>query len=71
MSTFASTAPFELTLRGFSPRELDACAERACRKHFGECPWRMEHCSCVPCVCTLGGRALLYEAKYVASADAE
>jgi len=70
MSTMTVTPPFELTLRGFSPRELSECAERACRKHFGEYAWRIEHCSCVPCVCTLGGRALLYETRIVASADA-
>jgi hypothetical protein len=68
MSTSVAAEPFQLTLRGFSPRELNRCAERACRKHFGDRGWRIEECRCVPCVCTLGGRALLYETRIVASA---
>jgi hypothetical protein len=57
---------FELTLRGFSPRELTVRAERECRKHFGECAWRIDEATCVPCMGTLGGRVRLYEAHVVA-----
>ena len=57
---------FELTLRGFSPRELNARAERECRRHFGQCAWRIDEATCVPCMGTLGGHALLYEAHVVA-----
>jgi hypothetical protein len=57
----------ELTLRGFSPRELVACAERECRLHFGECAWRVDEVTCIPCMGSLGGRVRLYEAHVVAS----
>jgi hypothetical protein len=62
---------FELTLRGFSPSELKATAERECRKHFGECAWRIEEQTCIPCMGTLGGRAILYEARVIAKTDLE
>ena len=62
---------FEVTLRGFSPRELRATAERECRKHFGECAWRIEEQTCIPCMGTLGGRVRLYEAHFVAEPDRE
>ena len=61
---------FELTLRGFSPRELKTYAESECRKHFGECAWRVDEATCVPCMGTLGGHVRLYEARIVASPDA-
>ena len=61
---------FELILRGFSPRELVACAERECRQHFGECAWRIEEATCVPCMGSLGGHVRLYEAHVVASSVA-
>ena len=60
---------FEVTLRGFSPRELRATAERECRKHFGQCAWRIDEVTCVPCMGTLGGRVRLYEAHVVASGE--
>ena len=71
MSTFAATAPFELTLRGFSPRELDASPSGRAGSTSATAGGGSRSAGCVPCVGTLGGRALLYEAKYVASADAE
>ena len=58
-----------LTLRGFSPRELTAQAERECRKHFGECAWRIDEATCVPCMGSLGGHVRLYEARVVASGE--
>jgi hypothetical protein len=65
------TQPLELTLRGFSPRELTVRAERECRKHFGECAWRIDEATCVPCMGTLGGRVRLYEAHIVAHGEQE
>ncbi len=66
----ASPESFSFTLRGFSPRELDAQAERECRRHFGECAWKIEEATCAPCMGTLGGRVRLYEARIVARSDA-
>ncbi len=68
--TASASRPFDFsfTLRGFSPRELDAQAERECRKHFGECAWKIEEATCAPCMGTLGGRVRLYEARIVATA---
>ncbi len=60
------TQSLELTLRGFSPRELTVRAEHECRRHFGECAWRIDEATCVPCMGTLGGRVRLYEAHIVA-----
>jgi len=60
----------ELTLRGFSPRELRQTAERECRKHFGECAWRIEEQTCIPCMGSLGGHVRLYEARFVVAPDA-
>jgi hypothetical protein len=64
--TASASESLELTLRGFSPRELTALAERRCRKHFGECAWKIDEQTCVPCMGTLGGRVRLYEARVVA-----
>jgi hypothetical protein len=58
------------TLRGFSPRELVAEAEQRCSSHFGACSFRLEECSCIPCVCSIGGRVRLYEAHVVARPSA-
>jgi hypothetical protein len=58
---------FELILRGFSPKELNTRAVNECRKHFGECAWRIDESTCIPCMGTLGGRTRLYEAHIVAS----
>jgi hypothetical protein len=68
--TASASEPFTFTLRGFSPRELDAQAERECRKHFGKCAWKIEEATCAPCMGTLGGRVRLYEARIVAIGDA-
>jgi hypothetical protein len=57
-----------LTLRGFSPGELRARAEEACKCHFGECEWTLDEAEFVPCVGSLGGRVRLYEGRFVASA---
>jgi hypothetical protein len=62
-----SAQRFEFTLRGFSPRELNALAEKQCASFFGACPFRVDEARCVPCVCSLGGRVRLYEAHVVAS----
>jgi hypothetical protein len=62
---------FEITLRGFSPRELRATAERECRKHFGECAWRIEEQTCMPCMGSLGGHVRLFETRVIASPDTE
>jgi hypothetical protein len=67
----AADESFQLTLRGFSPRELSAKAESECRKHFGECAWRIDEATCVPCMGTLGGHVRLYEARIVASPEAD
>ena len=61
-----ATRPFEVTLRGFSPVELQAEAERRCASYFGRSGFQLEQARCVPCVCSLGGRVRLYEAHYVA-----
>jgi hypothetical protein len=57
---------FELTIRGFSPRELCARAEGECAKHFGERGWQICEQRCRPCLVSLGGRVKLYEATVVA-----
>ncbi len=67
--TASASESFELTLRGFSPKELNARAERECRRHFGECAWQIDEATCVPCMGTLGGRVRLYEAHVVARGD--
>jgi hypothetical protein len=59
--------PFELTLRGFSPRELRSRAQHRCASHFDACPFRVDEVRCVPCVCSIGGRVRLYEAHILAS----
>jgi len=57
---------FEVTVRGFSPRELEARAEGECARHFGEKGFRMCERTCAPCLVSLGGRVRLYEARVVA-----
>jgi len=70
MTATLDTPPerFEVTLRGFSPRELAASAERECARHFGDCPFKISEASVCPCLVSLGGRARLYEAHFVATA---
>lgn len=67
MATTPDGENLEITLRGFSPREIAARAERECKQHFGECAWRIEESICVPCMGSLGGHVLLYESRVVAS----
>ena len=67
--TASASDQFELTLRGFSPKELNARVERECRKHFGECAWQIDKATCVPCMGTLGGRVRLYETHVVARSE--
>jgi hypothetical protein len=57
---------FEITLRGFSPRELSARAEGECARHFGDRGWQVCEHKCEPCLVSLGGRVRLYEATVVA-----
>lgn len=59
--------PYEVTLRGFSPRELVVRAQRQCASHFGDGGFCIEQATCYPCVCSLGGRVRLYEARVIAS----
>jgi hypothetical protein len=70
MTAMLDTTPkhLELRLRGFSPRELTACAERECARHFGDSPWKISEATVCPCLVSLGGRARLYEAHFVATA---
>ncbi len=65
--TTAASESLRLTLRGFSPRELVARAERECKQHFGACAWRIDEATCSPCMGSLGGHVRLYEARIVAS----
>jgi hypothetical protein len=53
----------ELTLRGFSPAELRACAEKRCACYgFAVCTADIR-----PCMVSAGGRVRLYEGRFVAS----
>jgi hypothetical protein len=54
---------FELTLRGFSPAQLKACAEKRCA-----CAG-LEVCEAEirPCMVTPGGRVRLYEGHFLAA----
>jgi hypothetical protein len=65
--TATASEQFEITLRGFSPRELAAWAERECRRHFGECAWQIDEATCQVCMGSIGGRARLFETHVVAS----
>ena len=62
---------FAFTLRGSRPRSPERRAENECRKRLGECAWQIDEATCVPCMGSLGGRVRLYEARIVASGDAE
>ena len=53
-----------LTLRGFSPSELQACAEKRCAcDGLKICEATIE-----PCMVSAGGRVRLYEGRFVAQA---
>ena len=67
----ATPDALELTLRGFSPRELNERVEQECRRHFGGCAWEIAESRCIPCMGTLGGRVRLYETHVVATGELE
>jgi len=52
----------ELTLRGFSPAELKACAEKRCACYGFE----VKEAVIRPCMVSAGGRVRLYEGRFVA-----
>ncbi len=54
----------ELTLRGFSPAELRACAERRCACYGLE----LREARIRPCMVSPGGRVRLYEGRFLARA---
>ena len=53
----------ELTLRGFSPEEIRARAEKRCACYGLE----VREAEIRPCMLTQGRRVLLYEGRFVAS----
>jgi hypothetical protein len=71
MAMTESTTPpsdrFEITLRGLSPAEITARAQKACSCHFGECAYRIDQVDVKPCLVSLGGRVRLYECRFVAT----
>ena len=69
--TATAPEPFEITLRGFSPKELATRAERECRRYFGECAWQIDEATCTACMGSIGGRVRLYETHVVASTSPE
>jgi hypothetical protein len=53
----------ELTLRGFSPEELKACAEKRCAFYgLKVCESEIR-----PCMVSSGGRVRLYEGHFLAA----
>ncbi len=52
----------ELTLRGFSPEELKACAEKRCACYG----LKVQEAEIRPCMISAGGRVRLYEGRFVA-----
>ncbi len=52
----------ELTLRGFSPAEIKACAEKRCACYGLE----IREAEFRPCMVSPGGRVRLYEGHFVA-----
>jgi len=53
----------ELTLRGFSPEELKACAEKRCACYGLE----VKESQIRPCMVSPGGHVRLYEGRFVAT----
>jgi len=53
----------ELTLRGFSPEELKACAEKRCACYGLE----VREAEIRPCMVSPGGHVRLYEGRFVAA----
>ena len=60
------TDSMELTLRGFSPEELKACAEKRCACYGLE----VKEAEIRPCMISQGGHVRLYEGRFVASRPA-
>ncbi len=56
----------ELTLRGFSPEQLKACAEKRCA-FYG---LKVCESDIKPCMVSPGGRVRLYEGHFLAARDA-
>ena len=52
-----------MTLRGFSPEEIRACAEKRCACYGLE----VEAAEIRPCMVSPGGRVRLYEGRFVAA----
>jgi hypothetical protein len=61
--TERQTEELELTLRGFSPDELRACAEKRCACYGLE----VREAEIRPCMISAGGRVRLYEGHFVAA----
>jgi len=53
----------ELTLRGFSPEELKACAEKRCACYG----YQVRRAEIRPCMVSAGGHVRLYEGRFVAA----
>ena len=53
----------ELTLRGFSPEELKACAEKRCACYG----LKVRKAEIRPCMISAGGHVRLYEGHFVAA----
>ena len=53
----------ELTLRGFSPEELKACAEKRCACYG----LKLREAQIRPCMVSLGGHVRLYEGRFLAA----
>jgi len=68
-ATRTDDATLEVTVRGLTPADVEACAARECCKHFGETGWSFGACEVKPCMKSLGGRVRLYEGRFVASAS--
>ena len=56
-----------VTARGFSPAELRRYATRECEKALGRDCWCFTQAEVRPCMVSLGGRARLFEGRFVAT----
>lgn len=56
---------YELVLRGFSPEELRACAEKRCACYGLE----VRDAEIRPCMISAGGHVRLYEGRFVAARE--
>jgi hypothetical protein len=54
---------YQLTLRGFSPEELRACAEKRCACYG----LKVLQAEIRPCMVSQGGHVRLYEGRFVAA----